>query len=221
MATQRCLYEILGLETTASNEEIRSAYRKLALKWHPDKIQQTGASAEACQEATIQFQEIGRAYEVLGDPSERSWYDSHRTQILSSSSSSSSSSDYDFNPWPFFFASAFMGYGDTGKGFFAVYGDLFTKLHQQEMGFARAHGVRPPFDPPDMGNLSTPYPQVQKFYNHWLGFSIVKDFAWCDEFKASAGPNRKLRRLMEEENKKIRSKERKEFNEAIVASQHS
>ncbi|KAI5073458.1 hypothetical protein GOP47_0011471 [Adiantum capillus-veneris] len=72
METQKCLYEILGVEATSSNEEIRSAYRKLALKWHPDKTQQTGASAEECQEATIHFQEIGRAYEVLADPSERS-----------------------------------------------------------------------------------------------------------------------------------------------------
>lgn len=213
METQRCLYEILEVETTASVEEIRSAYRKLALKWHPDKIQQSGASPEACQEATIQFQEIGRAYEVLADPAERSWYDSHRSQILSSSSSSSS--DFDFNPWPYFSPSVFSGYGDTGKGFYAVYGDLFTKLHQQEQAFARSHGLRPPFDPPDMGGLASAYPQVQKFYSHWLGFSTLKDFSWCDEFRASAGPNRKLRRLMEEENKKIRSKARKEFNEAI------
>ncbi|KAI5082640.1 hypothetical protein GOP47_0002383 [Adiantum capillus-veneris] len=213
METQKCLYEILGVEATASNEEIRSAYRKLALKWHPDKIQQTGASAEECQEATIHFQEIGRAYEVLADPSERSWYDSHRSQILSSSSSSPS--DFDFNPWPFFSPSVFAGYGDTGKGFYAVYGELFKKLHHQEVSFANACGLRTPLYPPDMGNLATAYPQVQKFYNHWLGFSTVKDFAWCDEYKVSSGPNRKIRRLMEEENKKIRSKARKEFNEAI------
>lgn len=213
METQRCLYEILGVEATASNEEIRSAYRKLALKWHPDKIQQSGAAAEARQEATIRFQEIGRAYEVLADPSERSWYDSHRSQILSSSSSTSS--DFDFNPWPFFSPSVFAGYGDTGKGFYAVYGELFTKLHQQEVSFASTHGLRAPLYPPDFGNLSTPYSQVQKFYNHWLGFSTLKDFAWCDEYKCSMAPNRKLRRLMEEENKKIRSKARKDFIEVI------
>ncbi|KAI5073968.1 hypothetical protein GOP47_0011981 [Adiantum capillus-veneris] len=213
METQKCLYEILGVEATSSNEEIRSAYRKLALKWHPDKTQQTGASAEECQEATIHFQEIGRAYEVLADPSERSWYDSHRSQILSSSSSSPS--DFDFNPWPFFSPSVFAGYGDTGKGFYAVYGELFKKLHQHEVNFANVRGLRTPLYPPGMGNLATAYPQVQKFYNHWLGFSTVKDFAWCDEYKVSMGPNRKIRRLMEEENKKIRSKARKEFNEAI------
>ncbi|MCO5570226.1 hypothetical protein L7F22_023944 [Adiantum nelumboides] len=213
METQRCLYDILGVEATASNEEIRSAYRKLAMKWHPDKIQQSGASAEECHEATIHFQEIGRAYEVLADPSERSWYDTHRSQILSSSSSSPS--DFDFNPWPFFSPSVFAGYGDTGKGFYAVYGELFKTLHHQEVSFANARGLRTPLYPPDMGNLTTLYSQVQKFYNYWLGFSTLKDFAWCDEYKASAGPNRKVRRLMEEENKKIRSKARKEFNEAI------
>ncbi|KAH7316314.1 hypothetical protein KP509_21G087900 [Ceratopteris richardii] len=213
MEPQKCLYEILGVEPTASNEEIRTAYRKLALKWHPDKIQQSGASAEAREDATIRFQEIGRAYEVLADPSERSWYDSHRSQILSGSTTSSST--FDFNPWPYFSASIFSGYGDSGKGFYAVYGELFKTLHKQEMSFAQAYGLRTPPYPPDMGNLSTSYTQVQTFYNHWLGFSTVKDFVWCDEYRASSGPNRKIRRLMEEENKKIRSKARREFNEAI------
>ena len=58
METQRCLYEVLGVERTSSNDEIRSAYRKLALKWHPDKNPNNKKEAEA------KFKQISEAYEV-------------------------------------------------------------------------------------------------------------------------------------------------------------
>lgn len=211
---QRCLYEILGVELSASADEIRSAYRKLALKLHPDKAVQSGVSQD---EATARFQEILRAYEVLSDPRERSWYDSHRSQILYSSASSSSSknSDFDINLWPFFSTSVYSGYGDSGKGFFKVYGDLFQTLFQQEIAYAHSMGVGAVPEAPLIGNLKSPYVQVSAFYNYWLGFSTVKDFSWVDEYRISAGPNRKTRRLMEEENKKLRKKAKREYNEAV------
>ncbi|KAJ7529450.1 hypothetical protein O6H91_15G050900 [Diphasiastrum complanatum] len=214
---QQCLYEILGVDRSAGIDEIRSAYRKQALKWHPDKIQQSGASPEACNDATVRFQAIARAYEVLGDPTERAWYDSHRSAILSSSSSSSSQTpaEFDFNLWPFFSPSAFSGFGESGDGFYAVYRKVFQKLHEQERMFARAYGDGLVQDAPELGGPHSPYSQVSAFYNYWLGFGTVKDFAWCDEYRVSAAPNRKSRRLMEEENKKIRRKARKEFNEAV------
>lgn len=211
---QRCLYEILGIELTSTADEIRAAYRKLALKLHPDKAIQSGASQE---EATARFQEILRAYEVLSDPRERSWYDSHRSQILYSSASSSSAKncDFDINLWPYFSTSVYSGYGDTGKGFFRVYGDIFQKLFQQEIAYAHSMGTDPVPEAPLFGNLKSPYAQVSAFYNYWLGFSTVKDFTWVDEFRVSAGPNRKTRRLMEEENKKLRKKAKREYNETV------
>lgn len=211
---QRCLYEILGVELTASPDEIRSAYRKLALKLHPDKAIQSGVSQD---EATARFQEILRAYEVLSDPRERSWYDSHRSQILYSSASSSSAKncDFDTNLWPFFSTSVYSGYGDTGKGFFKVYGDLFQTLFQQDIAYAHSMGLGPVPEAPLIGNLKSPYVQVSAFYNYWLGFSTVKDFSWVDEYRVSAGPNRKSRRLMEEENKKLRKKAKREYNETV------
>lgn len=62
-------YKILGVERTASASEIKKAYRKLALKWHPDK------NTENQDEAKIAFQEVAAAYEVLGDEVKRSKYD--------------------------------------------------------------------------------------------------------------------------------------------------
>ncbi|XP_057872078.2 DNAJ protein JJJ1 homolog [Cryptomeria japonica] len=211
-APQRCLYEILGIERSCSSEEIRAAYKKLALKLHPDKHKGDEA-------ATARFQELQRAYEVLSDPRERSWYDNHRSQILFSSSSHSSTntnfSDFDINLWPYFSTCAYSGYGDSGKGFFRVYGQLFEKLFQQEIAFAHAMEAPAVADAPLMGNLDSPYAQVSAFYNYWLGFCTVKDFSWVDEYRASAGPNRKVRRLMEEENKKLRKKAKREYNETV------
>ena len=60
----RNLYSILGIEETCSQEDIKKAYRKLALKYHPDK---SGDSEN--------FKEIANAYEILGDPSKRQQYD--------------------------------------------------------------------------------------------------------------------------------------------------
>src|SRR3954467_10572488 len=58
-------YSILGLEKTASQAEIRAAYRKLAQQWHPDK--------EGGDEAT--FKKVGKAYETLGNEEKRKAYD--------------------------------------------------------------------------------------------------------------------------------------------------
>lgn len=214
---QECLYDTLAVERTVSPDALKIAYRKQAMKWHPDKIQQSGASADAYQAATVRFQQINRAYEVLSDPIERAWYDSHRSAILSASSSSSNAApgEFDLNLWPYFSPSAFSGYGETGNGFYSVFSELFKKIHVQEQMFARMYGGGDVRDAPDLGGRDTPYVQVSAFYKYWQGFSTVKDFGWCDEYDVLEAPNRKVRRLMEEENKKIRKKERREFNDSV------
>jgi molecular chaperone DnaJ len=68
MASKRDYYEILGVAKNASAEEIKKAYRKLAVKYHPDK-NPGDASAEE------RFKELGEAYDVLSDQEKRSAYD--------------------------------------------------------------------------------------------------------------------------------------------------
>lgn len=60
-------YEILGISKNASDQEIKAAYRKQALEWHPDR----NKSAEA----TERFKQINKAYEVLSNPEKRQMYD--------------------------------------------------------------------------------------------------------------------------------------------------
>ncbi|KAL8529428.1 hypothetical protein ACS0TY_006744 [Phlomoides rotata] len=210
---KRCLYEVLGVSRDCTADEIRSAYKRLALQRHPDKLVRSGVP-EA--EATAAFQELSNAYEVLSDARERSWYDSHRNQILfSPTTAASDSSSFVPDLFSFFSNSVYSGYSDTGRGFYKVYGDLFEKIYANELNYVKKLGLPLPNEAPVIGNLGSPYAQVTAFYNYWLGFVTVLEFFWADQYDAMAGVNRKSRRVMEEENKKLRKKARREYNETV------
>lgn len=83
-----CYYDLLGVERQATNIDIKKAYRKQALVWHPGKINLfffgfalfffcwpviIDKNGDRIQEATERFALIHEAYEVLSDPQERSW----------------------------------------------------------------------------------------------------------------------------------------------------
>ncbi|KNE60184.1 hypothetical protein AMAG_05603 [Allomyces macrogynus ATCC 38327] len=74
--TRKCHYEVLGVERTGTDADLKKAYRKKALECHPDK------NRDDPQDAQDRFILVQQAYEVLTDPQERAWYDAHRDQIL-------------------------------------------------------------------------------------------------------------------------------------------
>lgn len=73
MAQKRDYYEILGLQRGASTDDIKSAYRKLALKWHPDRWLDGSESEKKTAEE--KFKEASEAYSVLSDPDKKAKYD--------------------------------------------------------------------------------------------------------------------------------------------------
>ena len=70
---KRDYYEVLGVSKTSTPDEIKSAYRKAALKWHPDKwVNGTDAEKKTAEE---NFKEASEAYSVLSDENKKARYD--------------------------------------------------------------------------------------------------------------------------------------------------
>src|SRR6266704_3824860 len=66
--SKRCFYDVLEVERSVNDGELKAAFRKLAMKWHPDR-NPSDASSEG------RFKEINEAYEMLKDPDKRAAYD--------------------------------------------------------------------------------------------------------------------------------------------------
>ena len=71
---KRDYYEVLGVDRRASEEEIKKTYRKLALKYHPDRN-------PGDQEAEEKFKEAAEAYEVLSDENKRGIYEDRKSVV--------------------------------------------------------------------------------------------------------------------------------------------
>uniref|UniRef100_A0A069DV41 DnaJ homolog subfamily C member 21 n=1 Tax=Panstrongylus megistus TaxID=65343 RepID=A0A069DV41_9HEMI len=205
----KCHYEVLEVEQEASEDDIRKSYRKLALKWHPDK------NLNNSEEAKEQFQLIQQAYEILSDPQERSWYDRHKDSILKGGITSDYKDD-SLNVYQYFTTTCFKGFGDDERSFYAVYSEVFNKISAEDSEFEI--NADSDFEIPVFGNSKSSYEEVvHPFYSYWQSYSTKKPYSWLDKYDIRDAPNRRVLRLMEKENKKIRDKARKERNEEVRA----
>ncbi|XP_001360266.1 dnaJ homolog subfamily C member 21 [Drosophila pseudoobscura] len=202
----RCYYEELGLQRDANDGDIKTAYRKLALRWHPDK------NPESLAEAKEKFQLIQQAYEVLSDAQERSWYDNHREQILRGKNSEYSENCLDV--FPYFTSSCYKGYGDDAKGFYKVYADVFVQIASEDIEFMESDdelGCAPAF-----GNSESNYEEVVgPFYAYWTAYTTKKTYEWLCPYDVREIKERFILRKVEKEMKKIVQGARKERNEEI------
>ena len=112
MATKRDFYEILGVPKNASEDEIKKSYRKLAMKYHPDR-NQGDASAE------VKFKEAKEAYEMLSDAEKRAAYDQYGHAGVDPNMRG---------------AAGAGGFGGFGESFGDIFGDIFGQARRQQGG---------------------------------------------------------------------------------------
>lgn len=205
----KCHYEILGLESNCTNEDLKKAYRKLALEWHPDK------NPSRLEEATEVFQLIQQAYEILSDPQERAWYDRHKDDILRGGAEEQYK-DNCLDIYQYFNTSCFKGYNDDEKGFYTVYRQVFEKITAEDEPFRDDKDM----EPPQFGYSDSSYEEVvHNFYAYWQSYCTAKSYSWFDKYDLSearkSGAGRPVIRAMEKENKKLRDQHKKLRNEEI------
>lgn len=128
-------YEILGVSKNATDEEIKTAYRKQALKWHPDR--------NKSPEATERFKKINQAYEVLSNPQKRQLYDQYgEAAFRGSTGFSGSTGGQYYQQGPFRVYTNFGGEGNPFEGFdFEGFSDPFD-IFEQFFGFQSPFGRR-------------------------------------------------------------------------------
>mmetsp|Transcript_24189 Transcript_24189/g.25233 ORF Transcript_24189/g.25233 Transcript_24189/m.25233 type:complete len:263 (+) Transcript_24189:15-803(+) len=113
MSNQDDLYKILGVSEDASDNEIRKAYKKLAVQWHPDKHKDDKEVAEK------KFKEISHAFSVLNDKKQKEEYDIQRKGGFSNGGGNFSHHNFDF------------GFHDQG---FDFYDNIFKNFFKSDFG---------------------------------------------------------------------------------------
>ena len=213
------IYDIrkVNHQSNISLYRIKKAYRKKALELHPDR------NYGNVDEATRLFAEVQAAYEVLADPQERAWYDSHSDAFLGTTDGSEGAQhSYNIRITTaedvlkiFSKFSPRMEFSDSPSGFYGGLQEQFTQLALEER-LACEWENQEVVDFPAFGSKDSDFEAVVRpFYGVWSGFSTRKSFAWKDAYRLSEAPDRRVRRLMEKENRRLREEAIRGFNDAV------
>ncbi|KAJ7219960.1 hypothetical protein GGX14DRAFT_584783 [Mycena pura] len=184
-------YQLLEVEQTATPDEIKRSFRRLALIHHPDKNQ------------------------------ERAWYDSHKASLAPEPDDATVYEDIKKGAPPSraqdrgLTVRHLARFDDGDNSFFTIYRNLFSRLQAEEALISDA-----PY--PSFGDSTWTWASATRasdgaraFYAAWTNFATAKEFAWMDQWKLSEAPDRRVRRLMEKDNKKAREDARKEYNDTV------
>ncbi|KAF7975731.1 hypothetical protein HWV62_8707 [Athelia sp. TMB] len=174
----------------------------------------------------------GDEIKVLSDDQERAWYDSHKASMVPEPDAETVFEDIRTGKapskardrgltvrhlTPFFNPTIWKGFGDAEGSFFAIYRNLFSRLAHDEAHISD-------IEYPAFGDSNWPWAGATKaeseqtartFYNAWTNFATAKDFNWMEQWNLSEAPDRRVRRLMEKDNKKARDDARKEYNDTV------
>lgn len=200
-------------------DRIKKAYRKRALELHPDR------NFGDVDNATRKFAEVQSAYEVLSDPQERGWYDSHSDAILRGDDPAEfdaapeyrnvrlTTADEIFTLMGRFNKSVPLD--DSPNSFFTILRETFDRVAEGEYVAADWEGQASPIEYPSFGEAADDDTVAKAFYGRWSNFATRLSFSWKDKWRLSDAPDRRVRRLMEKENKKFRDDAMREFNDAV------
>ncbi|CAH8622926.1 DnaJ sub C member 21 [Schistosoma haematobium] len=230
----KCYYELLDVAQNVEQVDLKKAYYKLSLQWHPDK--------NTTEDTTVIFQEIQEAYKVLSDPQERAWYDKHRAQILQGNGRGTQMGETDYQEsrvdvFQYFTRSCFEKFDDDVKGFYTVYAKVFADITEEEKCAAKFSGCtmsssesgsdddeddckkysrRKSRSYPPFGSSSSPYKEVvAPFYLFWEIFETKKTYTWVEKYDTRLADSRQERRAMEAENNRMRMSAIRKRNEEI------
>jgi len=149
-------YQVLGVNRKASEEEIRKAFRKLALKYHPDRN-------PGDKQAEERFKEINEAYEVLSDSQKRSRYDQLGDSYSRWQQSGGAPGNFNWEPWftqtpggarPENFEDIFGSFSDF---FYTIFGGMPTGTTRRSRTGGRTVTRRPAFEQPVTISLPEAY----------------------------------------------------------------
>ena len=160
---------------------------------------------------------------MLSDPQERAWYDSHKDAILRSEDGSPAE-HYEHNVrvttvedilGMFVRFEGRLDYSDSPSGFYSSIRGSFDAIAQEEHIACQWEGLEK-IEYPTFGSAKDSYEDVARpFYAFWCSFATKKTFSWKDVFRYNEAPDRRVRRIMEKENKRFRDEGIREFNDAV------
>lgn len=108
-----------------------------------------------------------------------------------------------------------MSFSDSPSGFYGVFGGMFDTLAREEELAREWEGLEPSTYP-SFGYADDDYEvAVRPFYSAWSSFATSKTFSWKDKYRLSDAPDRRVRRMMEKENKRFREDAIHEFNDSV------